>query len=235
MFHIEENRQAQAIASRAYHRMLAEIRPGMTEREIKRMAEVLLVEEGSFSFWRFGVGAVVFVGPRTRLSQSTLDYRPTDTVLGETDVVWMDLAPSVDFRWGDYTRCIFLEDGKVVTDPQEMKNEVFRTALTVQLALHKKLRETARPDMSFEELHHEMDQAVRSYGFENLDFLGNYGHSLELSDDDRTMLEPGSKALLGSADGFSFEPHIGRPGDSVAFKWENLYYFDGDVVKEIRE
>ena len=62
------NREAQQIAKRAFAEVARQICPGMTEREIKRRVEMLLVQYGSDSFWRYGIGATVHVGPRTTLS-----------------------------------------------------------------------------------------------------------------------------------------------------------------------
>lgn len=94
------NREAQQIAKRAFAEVARQICPGMTEREIKRRVEMLLIQYGSDSFWRYGIGATVHVGPRTTLSGSARTYRVTDLAVQPNDCVVMDLAPSRSFYWG---------------------------------------------------------------------------------------------------------------------------------------
>ena len=237
MFNGFENiRNAQQIADDCYKRLLQEIRPGMTEKDIKKMAEMHLVDLGPFSFWRYGVGATVFVGRRSTLSQSTKAYYPQEIPLGHNDVVWMDLAPSDRFYWGDFTRTIVLQDGYVTPEIAAIKDEKYGTTMRVLQEVHAVLRKVAHPDMTFHQLHQAMDDAVQKRGHENLDFSGNYGHSVELRDDARRFIIAGCEQKLSACDCFTFEPHIRAMNSEIGMKWENIYYFGANgAVKEIRE
>ena len=93
---------AQDIAKKAMEQVKDFIRPGVTEREIKKFVECALINEGSESFWYHGIGALVHVGERTLMSQAGREYRVTDTPVRDTDIITLDLAPTVDGYWGDY-------------------------------------------------------------------------------------------------------------------------------------
>lgn len=237
MFQGFENiKRAQQIADDCYRRLLRDIRPGMTEKEIKKMAEMNLVELGSFSFWRYGIGATVFLGERSTLSQSSRNYYPAEVPLGENDVVWVDLAPSDRFYWGDFSRTIVVQNGKAEIDISNIADDKYRRTMEVQQEIHDALRTIARPDMTFHMLHEKMDTEVRAREHENLDFSGNYGHSVELRSEDRRVIVSGCYQKLSECDCFTFEPHIRAIGSDIGMKWENIYYFDNNgIVREIRE
>jgi hypothetical protein len=54
------------------------------------------------------------------------------------------------------------------------------------------------PRTSFEELFTFANAEIHRHGFENLDFLGNVGHSIESSRETRRYIEAGNKQLLGT-------------------------------------
>lgn len=220
-------KKAQNIARDAYLRMLDEIRPGMTEREIRKRFEINLIDLGSFSFWRYGIGATVHVGKdRSRDSRTTRAYRETEIVLGDNDLLVFDIAPSCEFYWGDFSRTVFVEDGKVVKDYNDLKTPEFKDGIATELALHNYLLQVAKPDMTFEHLYRIMDNAIEALGYINLDFGSNVGHSVELDSTKRRVLKAGEVQTLNMCDCFTFEPHIGTPDGRYGFKRENIYYFD---------
>ncbi len=219
------NREAQQIAKRAFAEVARQICPGMTEREIKRRVEMLLVQYGSDSFWRYGIGATIHVGPRTTLSGSTRTYRVTDLAVQPNDCVVMDLAPSRSFYWGDYARTVFLEEGRPITEPEELTIPAFREGLEAEIELHRALRRVARPDMTFAELYWRMSEELRKLGFENLDFSRNLGHSVELDAKNRRFIDENCHQPLSACEAFTFEPHIRRPTGRYGFKREDMYAF----------
>jgi hypothetical protein len=66
-----------------------------------------------------------------------------------------------------------------------------------------------------------------------LDFLGNIGHSIELTPADRRYIETGNEQRLGNVRLFTFEPHIRTVGGAWGFKHENIYYFSGNELQEL--
>ncbi|MBC3516763.1 M24 family metallopeptidase [Neobittarella massiliensis] len=224
-------KQAQAIARRAFARVRAEIVPGMTEREIKKRVEMYLIDEGAHSFWRYGIGATVHVGPRTLQSASTRQYAVTDTPVGADDCVVMDLAPAVHWQWGDFARTVFLQGGQVVTDYSRLRGEL-AAGIAEELHLHQVLLHTARPQMTFSQLFSVLSRQIKDDGFQNLDFAGNLGHSVERDEKKRRFLLPDCHQRLCDCAAFTFEPHIARANAPTrGFKRENIYYFTDDTLE----
>ena len=87
--------------------------------------------------------------------------------------------------------------------------------------------------MTFEELYYCMNDAIKSKGYVNLDFLGNLGHSIAKKREERIYIEKGNRAKLRDVPYFTFEPHISRRGSPFGYKMENIYYFDGGVLREL--
>ena len=97
--------------------------------------------------------------------------------------------------------------------------------------MHSIIFEICKPDMSFEELHFEINQHIQNNGFTNLDFLKNLGHSIEKDKNKRVYIESGNTARLSSVEMFAFEPHI---SDGVyGYKKENIYYFKDNNLVEL--
>ena len=88
------------------------------------------------------------------------------------------------------------------------------------------MREIATPKTSMHDLFSVINQAIEHMGYKNLDFRGNFGHSIEKHMDDRRYIEANNQTRLGDCDLFTFEPHICRTNDKWGFKIENIYYFE---------
>ena len=141
---------------------------------------------------------------------------------GATNLVTIDLSPCKGSLWGDCARSFPVEDGRVVTTPTVAE---FVEGTALQAWLHESLTKAARPDMTFSALHRLIDGWVESKGFENLDVLGNFGHSIETSLSDRIWLDSHNRVTLGGVKAFTFEPHVRRKGARWGFKHENIYFF----------
>lgn len=228
------NKIAQDIARRAMEEIKDFIHPGVTEREIRKQVEILLIQHGSSSFWYHGIGALVHVGhARTLVSQGGREYRVGDCAVAQNDVITLDLAPTIDDYWGDFARTIFVENGAVVQREQDVKNEKYAFALTCEKALHSYIMEVARPDMSMEGLYLLANQKLVELGGKNLDYSGNWGHSVPILQQDRVYLEAGSHTKLSECTGFTFEPHVQWKDCDFGIKRENIYYFEGETLKEL--
>lgn len=222
--------EMQNLCRRTMARLTDFIRPGISLAELRRTAEEFMLEGGADSFWYHGVGAMVYGGTDTALSQSGRDYVTADRILGENDILTIDLSPQHGGYWGDFARTLILQDGKLVTDAAEVQNEQWRTGLEAEKKLHDLLWAAATPETTFAELHRILTARIVSLGFENADFRGNLGHSIAARPEDRIFIEPGNDRRLSSVSAFTLEPHIRRPGSSYGFKWENIYRFDGRSV-----
>ena len=175
----------------------------------------------------------MFCGDQTTLSVSGREYVTAQKVIGENDIVTVDLSPQVGDTWGDYARTIIVEDGKAVPSMDKIKNAQWREGLLMEETLHEKLKSVATPNTTFEELYYRMNDFIKASGFINLDFMGNLGHSIVRKKDDRIYIEKGNAAKLGDVEFFTFEPHISRPASVFGYKKENIYYFENGALTEL--
>ncbi len=226
---MEKNRVAQNIAIETMSELHHFIKVGMSEKEIEKKAIELMIEKGSNSWWYHGIGAVVLLGKRSVSSMPGREYFASEeNRVSENDIVTIDLAPAVDGFWGDYARTVFVEKGSVAKE-DDPKTRQFREGLDAELYLHKKLLELATTEMTFENLYFQLNAEITNLGFENLDFKGNLGHTIEMEQSERVYIERGSKSsIYETGKPFTFEPHIRLKGGRIGFKRENIYYFNDD-------
>ena len=232
MSYPEKNALPQQIAREAISEMHGIIRVGMSEKEIADTICEIMTKKGSQYWWYHGVGALVFLGKRTRLSMSAREYVPDpDNWVAENDIITIDCSPTVDRYWGDYTRTIFVEDG-IVAPEDRPSQEANLGGLNAELAIHRALVEKCDPGMTYEEIFYKLNGIIRDLGFVNLDYHGNLGHSKEFDEWDRYYLEKGStKTVREVGKPFTLEPHIALPEKGHGFKRENIYYIDGNSFK----
>ena len=223
-----KNQPAQEIARKAMEQVAAEIKPGMTEAQAAALAEAKMSALGSEGWWYHNVGALVLAGKgRSKLSVSGRDYRASDEViLGENDLISLDFSPILNGCWGDYARTIYIEEGRAKLEPEVPENPEFAEGYGMELKLHQELRDWVRPETTYEEVSAHMNRILEEAGFENMDFHGNLGHSIESAPGDRIYLEAGNKETLGGhGTPFTFEPHIAKKGGEWGFKREQIYVF----------
>nr|WP_061509717.1 M24 family metallopeptidase [Gluconobacter thailandicus] len=132
---------------------------------------------------------------------------------------------------GDSARTYFLREGGIVSAAEAGAEEA--EAMDFEAYLHSVFIKTARPDMTFGDVHQKMAALVAESGYENLDLLDAYGHSIAASTEDFIIMEKGNERFLGSVNYFTFEPHIAKVGSSLAVKYEEIYYFDHGSVKMV--
>ena len=227
-----DNRQAQNIARETMEALKTFIRPGVSEKEIETYANRLMEAKGSNSWWYHGIGSLVLLGERSDKSYPWREFFASDSNrVADFDVITIDLAPTVDGFWGDYARTIFVERGEVVMDGRDLVTPEFREGHEMELHLHDKLLDIARPDHTLEEIFYLLNEEITRCGYLNLDNHGNLGHTVEVMEYDRIYLEKGEKRTfreLGKM--FTFEPHIQKRGGKYGIKRENIYYFEGDKL-----
>ena len=229
---IDRNVAVQALAKCAIEELIGFIRPGVTEQQIANVAEDLMCGLGIDRFWYHGVAALVLVGKRTTLSVSGKDYVPTSTSVQSDDLVTIDLSPAIGKVWGDYARSIFVEAGVALLEPCQA-NLPLRRGFEMEILLHNQLIEWAEPDMTAHELWSEMNRLIEARGFENLDFQGNLGHSIEQDLDDRSYIERDNHTKISDFILFTFEPHIREKGCYLGYKHEDIFCFCNDSLKAI--
>lgn len=202
------------------------IKPGMNLLEIRKFCEEKLLESGADSFWYWDVGAFVFAGDETCVSVSGKQYVTSDRVIGNNDIITIDLSPQVGNIWGDYARTIIVENGMVVENIGLIENPEWKSGLQMEEKLHAELLRFATKETTFEKLYYHMNEFIVENGFVNLDFMGNLGHSIVKTKGDRIYIEKENKTKIGDVKYFTFEPHIAFPDSKYGYKKENIYYFD---------
>ena len=228
-----EYRDVQKIAKDTIQYIKGKINPGMTLKEVRLLCEDKMYELGADSFWYWDIGAFVFAGDETTVSVSGREYITSDRIIGEDDIITIDLSPQVGDTWGDYARTIIIEDGKVVRSDEDIFNLEWRAGIEMEKKLHNRMMEIASQEMTFEELYYQMNDYIRKEGYINLDFMGNLGHSIVRKKEDRIYIEKDNHTKLGDVRFFTFEPHISMEGSKFGYKKENIYYFDDGVITEL--
>ncbi len=193
--------------------------------KVRSICEKFMLENGADSFWYWNVGAFVFAGDETTVSVSGREYQTSKRIIGNDDIITVDLSPQNNNIWGDYARTIVIENGKVIDDVRDIHNNEWKQGLQMEQYLHQSLIEKATADMTFEELYYYINDLIFKHGFLNLDFAGNLGHSIVQNKDDRIYIEKGNKAKLSEVKMFTFEPHISTPNSKYGYKKEDIYYF----------
>ena len=209
------------------------IKPGMNLLEIRRLCEDKLLELGADSFWYWDVGAFVFAGDETCVSVSGKQYVASNRVIGNNDIITIDLSPQEGNIWGDYARTIIVENGKIVEDIGLIENPEWKSGLQMEEKLHAELLRFATKETTFEQLYYHINKLIVENGFVNLDFMGNLGHSIVKTKGDRVYIEKGNVTKLGDVKYFTFEPHIAFPDSKYGYKKENIYYFDENGLMEL--
>ena len=209
------------------------IKPGMNLLEIRKLCEEKLLELGADSFWYWDVGAFVFAGDETCVSVSGKQYVTSDRVIGNNEIITIDLSPQVGNIWGDYARTIIVENGMVVEDIGLIENPEWKSGLQMEEKLHAELLRFATKETTFERLYYHMNEFIVENGFVNLDFMGNLGHSIVKTKGDRVYIEKGNMTKLGDVKYFTFEPHISFSDSKYGYKKENIYYFNENGLMEL--
>ena len=227
---IEEHKEVQAIAKNVLSELAKTINHNDSELSISKKAEALLASHGIHETWYYDCPAFVLLGSRSCLSISGRHYQPSQEKVGSTNLVTVDLSPSRNGVWGDCARSFYVENGICTEHPSSPQ---FNAGAKLELLLHQKLFSFASPIKTFNDLFVFANQQISLAGFENLDFLGNVGHSIESDRDSRQYIEADNNNALGSVKLFTFEPHIRAINSNWGFKHENIYYFENGLLKEL--
>lgn len=221
-------RRVQDAARSTLDRVIEFIKPGISEVDLVSKCAEIQTELGVDGYWYKSLPALVLVGNRTTLAISREPYEPSNTLTKETDLVTIDLNPSIDGYCGDYARTFYIEDGVAKRDPAT--NEEFIIGAHAEKHLHEVLKKLAYPHMAFEEIYEVMRIEIDKLGFEHLDYLG---HGVQRDMNRLDFFTPGTTRTLEEAGFFTLEPQIRLKGGIYGFKHENIYYFQGACLKEL--
>jgi len=227
---IAVHREVQRAAKSVLAQLATRISASATETTLAADAYRALCELGFPETWYYNCPAFVLSGSRTCLSMSGRSYTPNTEPIGQSNFISVDLSPQRNGYWGDCARSFYVENGRVVSEPVAPEFAAGRRFLET---LHAEMRNTVHPDMQFSELYEWTNDRIKANGFENLDFLGNVGHSIATNREDRQYIEATNCNRLGSVPFFTFEPHVRVVSGQWGFKHEDIFYFNQDGRTEI--
>jgi Xaa-Pro aminopeptidase len=185
----------------------------------------MLLDRGVTETWYHSCPALVLGGTRSCLSVSGRTYVPGEGAVGPDGVISVDLSPRLYGAWGDCARTYALEGGRVTAMPADLE---IAAGLEFQADLHARLADVVTPATTGAQLHAWASAEIARHGFENLDFLGNVGHSIEARREDRCFIDARATGVLGDLGMFTFEPHLRKRGGRWGFKREEIYHFTDD-------
>ena len=224
-------KKVQSVAKTVLSEISDYIKVGVSEQEIAQTCQDLMISKGIQKFWYHNVAALVLLGNRTKLSISGKNYKPSMLLVSERDLVTIDLSPEINQYWGDCARSFAVIEGKVCT--RNIFDKELSEGIEFEQKLHQKLMQIATPNISFHEIYSYFNSIIRENGYINLDFRQNLGHSIEKNINDRKYIEDNCTTKLSEVSLFTFEPHICKSDKELGFKHENIYYFEGNILKEL--
>lgn len=226
---IHAHRTVQRAAKSALANLSNQISATASEASIAAGAYRELCALGLPDTWYYNCPAFVLAGTRSCQSISGRDYVANDELVGTHNLVTVDLSPVLNGHWGDCARSFYVEDGQVTTTPVAPE---FATGQQFLNLLHADMQHIAQPEMTFHELFAWTNQRITAAGFENLDFLGNVGHSIATRREDRQYIEEKNCRILSDVPFFTFEPHVRQVGGRWGFKHENIFFFNREGMLE---
>lgn len=222
---IAEHREVQRAAKAVLRELASQISASDTERSIAEKAYAGLCRRGLAETWYYDCPVFVLLGSRSCLSISGRDYEPSLEPVGSFNLVTVDLSPVRRQRWGDCARSFYIEQGRATDEPRSHELRVGKEFLN---SLHAAMQAFVRPETTFHELFEWTAERIASAGFEALDFLANFGHSIATRREERQYVQAHNDLCLNQVPFFTFEPHVRVVGGRWGFKHENIFFFNQD-------
>jgi Xaa-Pro dipeptidase len=206
--------EVQTVARRVADAAAGAARPGITEIDLRDLAEQMLREAGCAEVW-----SITNVGFGARSTICFPDQPPTDNALSEDDIGHVDLHPiSAAGWWGDCTRTF--------TVGSDFDHE---RALETVCRIHEETLARCTPGMPARELFAGCLASIEAAGYRLLDPWSNIGHSLRRGSayDEKFIDATNEREMWGA---WAIEPFLGT--DRFGVKLEDTVWFgrDGCVV-----
>ena len=191
---LERMEQAQRIAEKALEQILAEIRPGVTEKEIAARLQYHML---CFGAEKMSFDPIVASGPNGSMPHAV----PTDRSIQSGEFVTMDFGCVYGGYCSDMTRTV------CVGRPTEEMERVYETVLKAQLAGIA----AARAGVTGAEIDGAAREVIRQAGYG--DYFGHsFGHSVGVEIHESPNASPGNHEPMPAGAVVSAEPGIYLPG-----------------------
>lgn len=187
---IERIRKAAAITDTAFEQVTANIRAGMTEKQVAWELEKALHENGSQAL-PFEI--IVASGPQAALPHA----RPSDRLIEEGEPVMIDMGARYDGYASDLTRTI------CIGIPDDTFKKVYRTVLDAQAAA----MSIIEAGMTGSQADNIAREIIEKAGYGEA-FGHSLGHGVGLAAHEAPRLGPGSDEALAEGMVFTVEPGI---------------------------
>lgn len=224
-------KKAQNIARYCLESIPKYLKSGMTREEIHVLCEDLMVSAGSTGWWTHGDAALILFGPYLTYSAHEDPASLFDGLkVCENDVVTIDVAPMFGSGWGDMARTFVIENGSCIHWKNSTNTEIIE-GMQLERELHDMFKKYVNKETTFSDIHKITQDVLDKKGYENCDYHGNFGHSIEIHPDNRVTIIPEENRKISEyGKPVTYEPHICRIGGTVGIKYEEMYLFEKDHV-----
>ena len=206
---IAAHRRAVRVTEAALAETMADVQPGMTEREIAgRLTAALLLHGGE----SVPIDPHVQSGPNTALPHGATSDRRVES----GDFLLLDFVTTVAGYYADITRTFV-----VGAEPTGEQRRVYETVLAANAAG----RGAARPGVTGEELDAIVRRVIDAAGY-GPHFIHRTGHGLGLEVHEEPQIVAGNRTPLAPGMVFTIEPGIYLPG------WGGVRIEDDVVITE---
>jgi Xaa-Pro aminopeptidase len=187
---IEKLRKSAKLADEVMSETIYSIRPGITERDIKKKIEELFMQKGADGL---SFEPIIASGPNSSMPHYCEDSR----VIQEKDIIILDLGCKYKGYCSDISRTVFVGG---ITDEEKKVYEII-------LKSNKAGEETVKQGVKAEDVDKASRDIIKNEGFGQY-FLNRTGHGIGISVHEAPYIRTGNKQILEKGMAFSVEPGI---------------------------
>jgi len=190
-------RKASEIIDGVVQELVAFVRPGLRERDIKKKIEELCLEKGApdLSF-----DPIVASGPN---GLPGYVMRGESRLIEERDIVILDLGCKYNGYCSDITRTFF------IGEPSEKEKKIYNMVLEANLQAEACIQEGVTTAEEVDKKAREVIEKGRVGQY----FTHRTGHGIGLDDHEDPFIVEGNKQVLKNGMAFSVEPGVYIPGE----------------------
>lgn len=199
---IDYLKKAALITDKVMEEIIAFIRPGKSENDIRERIKELFLMKGadSFSF------AIVASGPNS----SKPHYNETARVIKEKDVIIMDIGCIVNGYCSDLSRTVFV--GSITPEEEKIYNIVLEANIQAE--------NYTIEGVTAESIDQKAREVIRDAGYGKY-FINRTGHGIGICGHEAPYITPGNKQVIEKGMAFSIEPGIYLP-DKFGVRIEDI-------------
>jgi len=211
---IEKLQKAGEIADRSMEALLPFIRPGRTEKEIKRKLLELLED--------FGASDLSFQPIVARGEHASMPhYTGGEGIIREKDSLLIDMGCRFEGYCSDMTRTLF------IGEPDDEIRKLYNIVLESQ----KEGEKSVKPGIAAEEVDKAAREVIAKSGYGDY-FNNRVGHGIGIAVHEPPYIMRGNKTILQRGMAFSIEPGIYIPG-KVGIRIENCVVVTDDGCQSL--